>query len=76
VQWAAFLSVFIDHDAAHNYAEKILCCFGCGWKGELWENFFKKGSDKDCIIVKTWDKFSFLSNNAYFSRFSGIGVAC
>jgi len=38
VQWAAFLIVFIDHDAAHKYAKKILCCFGCGWRGEVWEN--------------------------------------
>ena len=35
----AFLSVFIGHDAAHKYNVKILCCFGCGWKGEVWENF-------------------------------------
>ena len=32
------LSVFIDHYAAHKYAENILCCFGCGWKGEVREN--------------------------------------
>jgi len=38
VQWTTFLSAFIEHDAAHKYAEKILCCFGCGWKGEVWEN--------------------------------------
>jgi len=38
VRWTSFLSAFIDHDAAHKYAEKILCCFGCGWKGEVWEN--------------------------------------
>ena len=34
----AFLSVFIDHDAAHKYAENILCCFVCRWKGKIWEN--------------------------------------
>jgi hypothetical protein len=33
-----FLSVFIHHDAAYKSAEKILYCFGCGWKGELCEN--------------------------------------
>jgi len=37
-----FLNIFIDRDAAHKYAEKILCCFGCGWKGEVWENFLGK----------------------------------
>jgi hypothetical protein len=46
VQWAAFLSVFIDHDAAHKYVDNIVCCFGCGWKGEIREN------SKNCIIVK------------------------
>jgi hypothetical protein len=34
-----FLSVIIDHDAMHKYTEKIVCCFGCGWKGEIWEKF-------------------------------------
>jgi len=34
-----FFGVFIDHDAAHKYAEEIFLCFGCGWKGEAWENF-------------------------------------
>jgi hypothetical protein len=33
-----FLSIFIVGDAAHKDAEKIVCWFGCGWKGEVWEN--------------------------------------
>jgi hypothetical protein len=39
VQWTALLSVFIEHNAAHKYAEKILYFFGCGWKGKVWEYF-------------------------------------
>jgi len=34
----AFLSVFIDHDAAHKNAEKILYALGVGGKGAVWEN--------------------------------------
>ena len=54
-QLSCSLSVCIDHDAAHKYAEKILVCFGCGWKGEVLENFrvfLRKGSSKNCNIVE------------------------
>ena len=47
MQWTAFLIVVIDYDAAHKYAEKILCWFGCGWKGEMRETlqvFFKEAA--------------------------------
>ena len=44
-----FLSVFIHHDAAYKSAEKIVYCFGCGWKGEV--SFGRKGRSKNCIIL-------------------------
>jgi hypothetical protein len=40
-----FLIVVIDYDASHKYADKILCCFGCGLEkrsvGKLM-SFFKE----------------------------------
>jgi hypothetical protein len=76
----SFLIVVIDYDAAHKYAEKILCCFVCGWKGELWETlqFFLWKLQKlyHCennppppphvkLTQQTWDRnFPFLSDNA------------
>jgi hypothetical protein len=72
VQWAAFLRVFIDHDAAQKYAENIPCCFDYGWKGEVWENLqiFKERQQKELyhcensifflsyfeLSLKTWDR--------------------
>ena len=45
----AFLSVYIDHDAAHKYAEKILCCLGLGGRekyGKTYE-FFKERQQQE-----------------------------
>jgi hypothetical protein len=45
VQGKAFLSVFIDRDAAHKYTEKILCRFRVVGKekfGKTYEFFFKE----------------------------------
>jgi hypothetical protein len=46
--WKVFLNVFIDHDAAHKYAEKVLLGFVCVERrstGKL-VSFFRKDSTK------------------------------
>jgi hypothetical protein len=75
VQWAAFHTILVDYDATHKYAEKIVCCFGCGWKGEVWENLqiFKEREQQELyhcensfflfptsyLLIKYGTKFSF-----------------
>ena len=61
VQWTTFWSDFIDHDAAHKYAEKILLLWVWVERRSMGKltSFLKKGSSKNCIIVKILF-FSFL----------------
>jgi hypothetical protein len=49
-----FLIVVIDYDASHKYAEKIMCCFGCGLEKrsmrKLMSFFLRKYSCKNYIV--------------------------